>query len=353
MPARRDARARPTRSSRPRRTPAPAAWAPPSTFERVFDGNTIARARGTSPGAPSTVTQRVEVVGRRRQARSSSVRAPKTISSQLGIDARPFFEPRVEPTGPVADLPPQRARAAVPGFSSGAGFASGVELRRLGDRGRSEREGQLRLLGLRDRGLAFATATAERLEKVGGLAERLLRLVGALDRRPRDGRARDGRSRARVRERLEVRRGVVVAVVGLVEGECAAVEARLVGVGPDGAQAGDEPALQLALLREGRRLGVHRMQRLLARLESPARVVVDRVGGELELDDPAAFLVLPARPAFAVRAELRESFADDAAERRRVVGRVRPRPSTCTGTASAEVTTCSRSASTGPSKRRM
>ena len=249
------------------------------------------------------------------------MRAPKTISSQLGIDARPFLEPRDELAGPVAVLPPQSARAAVPGFSSVDFFASGAGCGRLGDRRGHER--QLRLLGLGDdRGLAFATATAERLEEVGRLAERRRRLVGALDGRPRGRGARRGRRGAGVGERLEVRRRVEVAVVGLVEREGAAVEPRLVGLGRDRAQAGDEPALELALLRQRGRLGVHGVQRLLARLEAPARVVVDGVGRELELDDPAALLVLPARPAFAVRAELGQAVADDAAEGRRLVARL-------------------------------
>ncbi len=290
------------------------------------------RACGTAPGGicrrrsrtrhPADSEQAQRTDRRGDQARSSSVRAPNTISSQLGIEARPFFGPRDELAGPVVDLPPQSARAAVPGFSSvrlRLGQQAGASRRPApGPAGAAAAAARVR----RRRGLAFAASTAERLEQVGRLAERRRRLVGALDRGARGGRARRGRRRARVGERLEVRRRVEVAVVGLVERERAAVEARLVGVGADGAQAGDEPALQLALLRQRGRLGVQRMQRLLARLEPPACVVVDGVGRELELDDPAAFLVLPARPSFAVRAELREPVADDAAERRGVVGRV-------------------------------
>ena len=50
------------------------------------------------------------------------MRAPKTISSQLGIDARPFLVPRL--AGPVTAFAPQMLRAPVPGLSSAAG-ASG------------------------------------------------------------------------------------------------------------------------------------------------------------------------------------------------------------------------------------
>ena len=178
-----------------------------------------------------------------------------------------------------------------------------------------------RQLGLAARGLTLAASTAQRLEQVGGLAERLLGLIGALDRGARSGGTRRLR-RARVRQGLEVRCGVGIALLVLIERECAAVEARLVGVGADGAQAGDEAALELALLRERDRLGVERLQRLLARFEAPAGIVVDRVGGELELDDPAALVVLPARPSFALGAELREPFADDGAEGRGFVGGV-------------------------------
>ncbi len=179
--------------------------APPPTFERVFDGSTE-RGRAGRPGgirlAVRTSTARMPrhaaTAGRsrrawRRQARSSSVRAPKTISSQLGIDARPFLGLASELAGPVAVLPPQSARAAVPGFSSGGFSPRGRGCGRLGDR-RGQRERQLRLLGLGDdRGLAFAAATAQRLEQVGRLAERRRRLVGALDRGPRGGGARRGR----------------------------------------------------------------------------------------------------------------------------------------------------------------
>ena len=162
-----------------------------------------------------------------------------------------------------------------------------------------------RQLSLIARGLTLAASPPQRLEQVGGLAERLLGLIGALDRGSRSGRTRDLR-RARVRKRLEVRRRVGIAALVLIEREGAAVEARLVGVGADGAQPRDETALQLTLLRERDRLGVERLQGLLAWFEAPARIVIDRVGGEFELDDPAALVVLPTRPSFALGAELRE-----------------------------------------------
>ena len=62
-----------------------------------------------------------------------------------------------------------------------------------------------RQLSLIARGLTLAASPPQRLEQVGGLAERLLGLIGALDRGSRSGRTRDLR-RARVRKRLKVRR---------------------------------------------------------------------------------------------------------------------------------------------------
>ncbi len=110
-----------------------------------------------------------------------------------------------------------------------------------------------------------------------------------------------------------------------MERERTTVEARLVRFGRvrrDGAQPGDERTLQLALLRKGRRFGVQGRQSVLAGVIAPARIMVDLVGRELELDDPARLGVLPARPAFPDDAEGGETVADDGAECRTFAKRI-------------------------------
>src|SRR5690606_33982222 len=78
----------------------------------------------------------------------------------------------------------------------------------------------------------------------------------------------------------------------------------------------------LALLRQRHGLVGEGDQRLLAGVELPARVVVDLLGREGALDDPAGRGLLPARPAFAARAQTGEPLADGDAERARLRERI-------------------------------
>src|SRR5690606_17973479 len=82
-----------------------------------------------------------------------------------------------------------------------------------------------------------------------------------------------------------------------------------------GAQARDEARGKFALLRELHGLLVEGLQRLLLGLEAPSGIASDLSGGEGELDDPAAALLLPARPALARGAGLGKAFADHGTER--------------------------------------
>ena len=274
-----------------------------TSFERMFDGSTAGERRERRC---------------RRQARSSSVRAPKTISSQLGIEARPLFEPRAEPTGRSPLAAPEcacggpgsrrlagRPRGAGGGVSATGAGASGGALGRSVSKPAASRSPRRRR--------SASSRSAVSPSVCFGSSARLIAARATAGSTSRVGEVRQ-RSRC----------GAVSKSPWSVSSNVKAPLSKRdsSASGPDGAQAGDEPALELALLRERHRFGVQRMQRLLPRLESPAGVVVDGVGGELELDDPAALLVLPARPAFTLGTELREPVADDAAEGGGVVGRV-------------------------------
>src|SRR5690606_13827363 len=81
------------------------------------------------------------------------------------------------------------------------------------------------------------------------------------------------------------------------------------------AQARDQTFRQRALARQLGGVGVERRQRAAPGIEGPARVVLDLIGGELQLDGPAG-LVLPARPAFVGGAEIGELRAYGDAEGR-------------------------------------
>ena len=61
-------------------------------------------------------------------------------------------------------------------------------------------------------------------------------------------------------------------------------------------------------------LVVERAQRVLLGIELPSGIVIDLVGGERELDDPAARGILPAGPALIGSAQVVQPLADGRSE---------------------------------------
>ena len=193
-------------------------------------------------------------------ATSSSVRAPKTISSQLGIDARPFLRAARELAARRLPAPGARARRA--GLLVAAGLVAESGSSRRGASAPVDGcDGELRLRrrSAVDGGLALTAPAAQRLEQVGGLAERRLGSSARLIARAGDrgstsaACARTGAARGAVRCRPPSSGSSNVKAPLSKRG--------LVGArAPTARRRGMSAARQLALLRERDRLGVQRVR---------------------------------------------------------------------------------------------
>ena len=227
-------------------------------------------------------------------AQSSSVRAPKTISSQLGIEARPLRPPRVRcwsarcrSIRPTACPPsPSAPRPARPSARRSAARRRSTGARRSGPRARGP---------------------SGRARPGGGAAPRAGRRsdswpCGAGCRRSAR-RRRVGGADASVDDGLEQRAGL--AAVGRrvnaplskrLDSWSSAATARRRGTRFWGSSPCCESETASGFRGESADfLGSKR----------PAGVAVDLVGDEGQLDDPGAALLLPARPALVERARRR------------------------------------------------